>query len=105
MRRAPRPTPQIDPFWAVRRPIQWNRIATKANLPQPPLYIASKRLLDIVASFVLLIAFAPFLEKKEFKIAFLIVLPAIYFYTLNFILHNTAPIADWSPYLEPGRHL
>jgi hypothetical protein len=46
-----------------------------------------------------LIAFAPFLEKKEFKIAFLIILPAIYFYTLNFILHNTAPIADWSPYL------
>ena len=46
-----------------------------------------------------LIAFAPFLEKKEFKIAFLIILPAIYFYTLNFILHNIAPIADWSPYL------
>lgn len=46
-----------------------------------------------------LIAFAPFLEKKEFKIVFLIILPAIYFYTLNFILHNTAPIADWSPYL------
>ena len=59
MRRAPRPTPQVDPFWAVRRPIQWNRIATKANLPQPPLYIASKRLLDIIASFLLLIAFAP----------------------------------------------
>jgi len=46
-----------------------------------------------------LIAFAPFLEKKEFKIAFLIILPAIYFYALNFILHNIAPIADWSPYL------
>ena len=46
-----------------------------------------------------IIAFAPFLEKKEFKIAFLIILPAIYFYTLNFILHNVAPIADWSPYL------
>jgi 4-amino-4-deoxy-L-arabinose transferase-like glycosyltransferase len=46
-----------------------------------------------------LIALAPFLEKKEFKIAFLIILPAIYFYTLNFILHNVAPIADWSPYL------
>ena len=46
-----------------------------------------------------LIAFAPFLEKKEFKIAFLIVLIPIYFYTINFVLHNTAPIADWSPYL------
>lgn len=46
-----------------------------------------------------LIAFAPFLEKKEFKIVFLIVLIPIYFYAINFILHNTAPIADWSPYL------
>ena len=46
-----------------------------------------------------LIAFAPFLEKKEFKIAFLIVLIPIYFYTINFVLHNTAPIADWGPYL------
>jgi len=46
-----------------------------------------------------LIAFSPFLEKKEFKIAFLIVLVPIYLYTINFILHNIAPIADWSPYL------
>lgn len=46
-----------------------------------------------------LIAFSSFLEKKEFKIAFLIILPAIYFYAINFILHNTAPIADWRPYL------
>ena len=55
----PRPTPPIDPFWAERRPVQWNRIATRANVPQPPLYIASKRLLDILASFVLLLIFAP----------------------------------------------
>lgn len=46
-----------------------------------------------------LIAFAPFLEKKEFKIAFFFVLIPIYLYTINFILHNTAPIADWTPYL------
>ena len=59
MRRPPRQIPPIDPFWADRRPVQWNRIAVKANIPQPPLYIASKRLLDMVASFVLLIIFAP----------------------------------------------
>lgn len=47
----------------------------------------------------LLIGFDPFLQKKEFKIAFLIILPAIYLYALNFILGNTAPIADWTPYL------
>lgn len=46
-----------------------------------------------------LIAFSPFLEKKEFKIAFLIILLPIYLYAVNFILHNTAPIADWTPYL------
>jgi len=46
-----------------------------------------------------LIAFAPFLEKKEFKIAFCFILIPIYLYTINFILHNTAPIADWTPYL------
>ena len=59
MRRASGSAPPIDPFWAVRRPIQWHRIATKANLPQPVLYIASKRLLDMVGAFVLLIIFLP----------------------------------------------
>lgn len=46
-----------------------------------------------------LIAFAPFLEKKEFKIIFAFILIPTYLYTINFILHNVAPIADWSPYL------
>lgn len=46
-----------------------------------------------------LIAFAPFLEKKEFKIVFFFILVPIYLYTINFILNNTAPIADWGPYL------
>lgn len=47
----------------------------------------------------ILIAFAPLLERKEFKIAFFFILIPIYLYTINFILHNTAPIADWTPYL------
>ena len=46
-----------------------------------------------------LIAFDKFIQKKEFKIALLIILPAIYLYAINFISHNTAPIADWAPYL------
>lgn len=46
-----------------------------------------------------LIAFDKLIQKKEFKIALLIILPAIYLYALNFISHNTAPIADWAPYL------
>lgn len=46
-----------------------------------------------------LIALSPVLVKKEFKIAFLIILIPIYLYTINFIIHNTAPVADWTPYL------
>ncbi len=46
-----------------------------------------------------LIAFDKFIQKKEFKIALLIILPAIYLYALNFISGNIAPIADWAPYL------
>ncbi len=40
-------------------------------------------------------AAAPILEKKYFRIAFLIILPAVYFYTLNFILNNQAPVTEW----------
>ena len=47
----------------------------------------------------LLIGFDPLLQRKEFKIAFLIILPAIYLYALNFIIGNRAPVADWRPYL------
>lgn len=47
----------------------------------------------------MLIAYEEFLKRKEFKIALAIVFLGIYLYTLNFILHNTAPIADWTPYL------
>jgi len=46
-----------------------------------------------------LIAFDKFIQKKEFKIALLIILPAIYLYALNFIAGNIAPVADWAPYL------
>jgi len=46
-----------------------------------------------------LIAFDKFIQKKEFKIALLLILPAIYLYAINFIAGNTAPIADWAPYL------
>lgn len=45
-----------------------------------------------------IIAFSSFLNKKEFKIVFFLLLPAIYLYAINFITYNTAPIADWLPY-------
>lgn len=46
-----------------------------------------------------LIAFDKFIQKKEFRIALLIILPAVYLYAINFIGGNTAPVADWTPYL------
>jgi Gpi18-like mannosyltransferase len=45
-----------------------------------------------------IIAFAPLLRRREFKIVFWLLLPAIYLYAINFISYNTAPIADWTPY-------
>lgn len=48
---------------------------------------------------LMLIAYGEFLKRKEFKIAFVIVFLGIYLYAINFILHNTAPVADWTPYL------
>lgn len=44
--------------------------------------------------------FAKFFEDRVFKIAFLLSLPALYFYTLNFILANQAPIANWEVFLR-----
>jgi hypothetical protein len=47
----------------------------------------------------LLIAFEPFLVKKEFKIAFAVILLPIFLYAINFIAGNTLAIADWTPFL------
>lgn len=47
-----------------------------------------------------LLQFEKFLTSKTFEYAFYFSLPAIYFYTLNFILTNQAPIADWTPFLR-----
>jgi hypothetical protein len=47
----------------------------------------------------LLIGYEKFLNRKEFKIALAVIFLGIYLYTLNFIIHNTAPVADWAPYL------
>jgi hypothetical protein len=41
-----------------------------------------------------LLTFQQFFTSKHFKIMLIFILPAIYFYTLNFILHNQAPIAN-----------
>jgi len=47
----------------------------------------------------ILIAFDKFLVKKEFKIAFGVVLLPIYLYVINFIAGNSLAVADWAPFL------
>jgi len=47
----------------------------------------------------LLLAFAKFLNKKSIKIVFLILLPAILLYAINFVTGNIAPISNWGAYL------
>lgn len=47
----------------------------------------------------ILIAFEKFLVRREFKIAFLVILLPIYLYAINFIAGNTLAIADWTPFL------
>jgi hypothetical protein len=43
----------------------------------------------------LMIAFAPVLEKKEFRYVLLVMLLPIYLYTVNFIAGNGVAISDW----------
>lgn len=46
-----------------------------------------------------IVAFAPLLSRREFKIALAILLLPIYLFSLNFIAGNATPIADWTPFL------
>ncbi|MBU1129733.1 hypothetical protein KKE45_00235, partial [Patescibacteria group bacterium] len=45
------------------------------------------------------LAFQKYLSSKTFKFAFWVILPAIILYSINFCIGNTAPVADWTPYL------
>ncbi|MDD4938327.1 MAG: hypothetical protein PHX34_04930 [Candidatus Shapirobacteria bacterium] len=47
----------------------------------------------------LLLSFSKILSEKSSKIIFLILLPAIILYAINFICGNVAPISDWTNYL------
>ncbi|MFA5827975.1 MAG: hypothetical protein WC841_01250 [Candidatus Shapirobacteria bacterium] len=47
----------------------------------------------------LMLSFHKTLTQKSFKLIFVILLPAIILYAINFAIGNTAPIANWKPYL------
>lgn len=46
-----------------------------------------------------LIAFEKFFTSKKFLVTLMLLIPVIYLYAWNFMLSNTAPIADWEPFL------
>lgn len=48
---------------------------------------------------LMLLGYKDVLMKKEFKVALGIIAVPAFLFALNFILNNTAPIADWAPYL------
>ena len=47
----------------------------------------------------ILLAFGRYLTKKSFRLVFLLLIPAVLLYALNFVAGNAAPIANWAPYL------
>ena len=49
---------------------------------------------------IFLLTFEQFFTSKAFKYGLLLSLPALYFYTLNFIMYNQAPIADWGHFIK-----
>lgn len=48
---------------------------------------------------IFLLQFEQFFTSKVFKWALICTLPAIYLYTLNFIMTNQAPVADWTNFI------
>ncbi len=62
-------------------------------------YLSRSFIFFVFGFAALLIAFEKIVTTKEFKILMVIIVLGIYLYAQNFILNNTAPIADWGPYL------
>lgn len=49
---------------------------------------------------VILLGLAEIFEKKEVRWILIFMLIPTYFYSLNFLLHNTVMISDWTPFLS-----
>lgn len=47
---------------------------------------------------VVVLGFSHMFQKKEIKMALLLWIIPMFFFTINFVLHNTTFIADWSPF-------
>ena len=49
---------------------------------------------------VVILGLADVLEKKEVRWVLLLLIIPVYFYSLNFLAHNTAAISDWTPFFS-----
>jgi len=47
----------------------------------------------------IILSLGKYLTKKRIMFVFIILLPAVILYSLNFVAGNSAPIANWAPYL------
>lgn len=67
----------------------------------PLLFVAHRDLMRYSLPLVpfLLLGYRENLIKKEFKIAFALIIIPIYLYSLAFISQNAMPISDWGPFL------
>ena len=65
------------------------------------LFVAHRDLLRYFLPVVpfLFVAFSDILVKKEFRIAFYIIIIPIYLFSLAFISQNVMPISNWAPFL------
>ncbi len=65
------------------------------------LFIAHRDLMRYSLPLVpfLFVAFADVLTRKEFKIAFAVIVIPIYLFTLAFISQNVMPVSNWAPFL------
>jgi hypothetical protein len=49
---------------------------------------------------IFLLTFENFFTSKTFKWGLILSLPALYLYTINFIMTNQAPVADWNHFMQ-----
>ena len=49
---------------------------------------------------VVILGLTDILEKKEVRWALLLLVIPMYFYSLNFVAHNTVAISDWTPFFS-----
>jgi hypothetical protein len=47
---------------------------------------------------VVLLGFSEIFKRREIRIIFILMIIPLFFYTLNFVLHNTVAISDWGPF-------